>query len=49
MITYLSVAWSSGYECRDCDQPDHGLKPIRAILLCPWERHFTALFPAWWS
>ena len=20
-----------------------------AILLCPWERHFTALSPAWWS
>ena len=20
-----------------------------SILLCPWERHFTALFPAWWS
>ena len=29
----------------------HGLdsKPTRAILLCPWERHFTALSPAWWS
>ena len=27
----------------------HGLssKPTRAILLCPWERHFTAHFPAW--
>ena len=27
----------------------HGLdsKPTRAILLCPWERHFTALSPAW--
>ena len=29
----------------------HGLgsKPTRAILLCPWERHFTAHSPAWWS
>ena len=29
----------------------HGLgsKPTRAILLCAWERHFTALSPAWWS
>ena len=29
----------------------HGLgsKYTRAILLCPWERHFKALSPAWWS
>ena len=29
----------------------HGLssKPTRAILLCSWERHFTAPSPAWWS
>ena len=29
----------------------HGLgsKPTCAILLCPWERHFTAHSPAWWS
>ena len=28
----------------------HGLgsKPTRTILLCPWERHFTPLSPAWW-
>ena len=31
------------------DQHGLGLKPTRAILLCPWERHFTALSPAWWS
>ena len=24
-------------------------EPTRAILLCPWERHFTAHSPAWWS
>ena len=24
-------------------------KATRAILLCPWERHFAALSPAWWS
>ena len=36
-------------ERRDCDQ--HGLdsKPTRTILLCPWERHFTAFSPTWWS
>ena len=29
----------------------HGLhsKPTHAILLCLWERHFTAHSPAWWS
>ena len=29
----------------------HGLgsKPTCAILLCPWERPFTALSRAWWS
>ena len=29
----------------------HGLgsKLTCTILLCPWERHFTALSPAWWS
>ena len=29
----------------------HGLgsKPARTILLCPWERYFTAHSPAWWS
>ena len=32
-----------------CDQHGLGSKPIRAILLCPWERHFTALSSAWWS
>ena len=28
----------------------HGLgsKPNRSILLCQWERHFTALSPTWW-
>ena len=24
-----------------------GLKLTRVILLCPWERHFTPLSPAW--
>ena len=36
-------------KCRAHDQHGLGSKPTRAILLCPWERHFTALFPAWWS
>ena len=33
----------------DCDRHGLGLKPTRAILLCTWERHFTALSFAWWS
>ena len=32
---------------RTNDQHGLGSKPTRAILLCPWERHFTALSPAW--
>ena len=31
------------------DQHCLSSKPTRAILLCHWERHFTALSPAWWS
>ena len=31
------------------DQHGLGSKPTRAILLCPWERHFTAHSPVWWS
>ena len=31
------------------DQHGLGSKPTRAILLYPWERHFTAHSPAWWS
>ena len=36
-------------ERRDCDRRGLGSKPTRAILLCPWKRHFLALSPAWWS
>ena len=31
------------------DQHSLGSKPTHAILLCPWERDFTALSPAWKS
>ena len=31
------------------DQHGLGSKSTRAILLCPWDRHFMALSPAWWS
>ena len=31
------------------DQHGCGLKPIHAILLCLWERHFMALSCAWWT
>ena len=34
---------------RNDDQHGLGSKPTCAILLCPWERHFTALSPAWCS
>ena len=33
---------------RTDDQYGLGSKPTCAILLCPWERHFTALSPVWW-
>ena len=36
-------------ERRARDQHGLGSKPTRAILLYPWERHFTAHSPAWWS
>ena len=29
-------------ERRTSDQHGLGSKPTRAILLCPWKRHFTA-------
>ena len=34
---------------RTDDQHGLGSKPTCAILLCPWERRFTALSPASWS
>ena len=34
---------------RTRDQHGLGSKPTRAILLCPWQRHFTAYSPARWS
>ena len=34
---------------RDDDQHGLGSKLTCVILLCTWERHFTALSPAWWS
>ena len=36
-------------KCRTDDRHSLGSKPTCAILLCPWERHFAALSPAWWS
>ena len=45
--TFLRKARSSvaGLKCRAHDQHRLGSKPSRAILLCPWERHFTAFSP----
>ena len=34
---------------RAYDQHGLGSKSTRTILLRPWQRHFTALSPAWWS
>ena len=31
------------------DQPGLSSKPTRVVLLCPWEKHFTAISPGWWS
>ena len=36
-------------KCPTHDQHGLGSKPSRTILLCLWERHFTAHSPAWWS
>ena len=33
----------------DCDQHGLGSKLTHVILLCPWERHFIVLSPAWQS
>ena len=52
---YLSAAWSSvgsvvkWLKRRARDQHGLGSKPTRVILLCPWERHFTAHSPGWWA
>ena len=35
----MSAAWSNG----------RGSKPNRAILVCPWEKHLTAISLAWLS
>ena len=36
---------------KHCAYNQHGLNSrlTCAILFCPWERHFTALSPAWWT
>ena len=50
-ITYFTQVGSvvEWLERRAHDQHGRGLKLTRTILLCPWERHFTAHCPAWWS
>ena len=47
MFSVSSVV--KGLRAPDCDRHGIVLKPTRAILLCSWERHFIALFPAWRS
>ena len=46
MVVSSLVEW---LKCRAYDHHVLGSKPTRAILLCSWEKHFTALFPASWS
>ena len=46
----LRLCWSRAWQWLEHQAHDqHGLssKPIGAILLCPWERHFMAHSPAW--
>ena len=52
-MNFIRKSWSSvgsvveWLKRRDCDRHGLGSKPTRAIPLCLWERHFTALSPAW--
>ena len=51
-MTLLHLMVGSMIEClksQTHDQHNLGSKPTHAILLCTWERHFTAYSPAWWS
>ena len=45
----LNRFFGSQVKRRAYDQHGLGSKPTLAILLCPWERHFMTLYPAWWS
>ena len=42
LIVGSVVEW---LKLRAYDQHGYGSKPTLAILLCPWERYFTALLP----
>ena len=42
-----TVPWWNSYKRLDCDRHGLGSKLICAVLLCPWKKHFTALFSAW--
>ena len=48
-LVIVSVSVFKWLKRRAHDQYGLGLKPARTILLWPWERHFMALSPAWWS
>ena len=48
-ITFTVGSMVEWLKHRTDDQHDLGSKPTCAILLCSWERHFTAHSPAWWS
>ena len=42
-VTYRVGSVIEWLQHRGCDRHGLGSKPTRAFLLCPWERHFTAL------
>ena len=49
LVDFLKKIFVEWLELRDCDRHGLGSKPSHTILLCPWERHVTALPPAWQS
>ena len=49
VVVFFSGSVVEWLKHRAHDQYDLGSKPTRAIVLGPWERHFTTFSPAWWS
>ena len=51
LIFKLIACWQHSRVAKACAYDQHclGSKPTHANLLCPWERNFLAIFPAWWS
>ena len=47
MVCYIVGSVVKWLKHQTVDQHGLGSKPACTILLCPWERHFMAHFPAW--